>query len=110
MDTTSEELLKRLDMALKPWEKVVTCKRMFGGSCYLYHGKMSIGETKGRLVVRVVPEKMEEILKNPHVQPMDFTGKPMKEFIFVLPGGYNSEEELQYWVELGIEHAKKSLS
>lgn len=104
--TTSEEILKRLELALLPWKDHLECKRMFGGSCYLYNGKMCIGETKNRLVVRVISEKMPEILNMPFVSPMDFTGKPMKEFIFVDPGGFATEETLQFWVELGIEHAQ----
>ena len=39
------------------------------------------------------------------VKPMDFNGKPMKEFVFVSEEGYNTGEKLQYWIELGIEHA-----
>lgn len=110
MGETSEEVLKRLDKAMNPWKEHVLCKKMFGGSCYLYKGKMTIGETKQRLVVRVISDKMDAILKNPFVTPMDFTGRPMKEFVFVHPGGYETEEELQFWIELGIEHAKKSLT
>lgn len=79
---------------------------MFGGTCFLYKGKMCIGETKGRLVVRVVEKKMEDLLLSTKIIPMDFTGKPMKEFVFVQPEGYSTEEQLQQFVELGIEHAK----
>lgn len=108
--TSSEEILKRLELALLPWKDHLECKCMFGGSCYLYKGKMCIGETKNRLVVRVISEKMPVVLNMPFVNPMDFTGKPMKEFVFVNPGGYATEETLQFWVELGIEHAQNKLS
>jgi TfoX/Sxy family transcriptional regulator of competence genes len=101
-----EELLNRLIVALDPWKDHLIEKRMFGGTCFLYKGKMCIGETKGRLVVRVIHEKMEHLLSSPNVSPMDFTGKPMKEFVFVQPEGYITEEQLQQFVELGIEHAK----
>jgi hypothetical protein len=40
-----------------------------------------------------------------YVKPMDFTGKTLKEFIFVSEKGFDTEEKLQYFVELGIEHA-----
>lgn len=109
MGETSEALLKRLDKATEPWKEDIQRKKMFGGTCYLYKGKMTIGETKERLVVRVVSSKMDEVLNKPFVEVMDFTGKPMKEFVFVQPGGFETEEDLQYWIELGIEHAKKSL-
>ena len=66
---------------------------------------MCVGLTKERLMVRVIKEKMKDLLKMPNVRPMDFTGKSMKEFIFVSEKGFDTEEKLQYWVELGMEHA-----
>jgi len=105
MQNNSEEIVKRIRVAVKPWGTHITEKRMFGGHCTLYDGKMCVGETKERLMVRVISEKMDDVFKNPFVKPMNFTGKPMKEFIFVSEKGFATEEELQYWVELGIEHA-----
>jgi len=101
-----QELINRLRIALDPWKVHIEEKRMFGGMCFLYKGKMCVGETKGRLIVRVINEKMEDLLAKPTVTPMDFTGKPMKEFVFVQADGYTTEEQLQQFVELGIEHAK----
>jgi TfoX/Sxy family transcriptional regulator of competence genes len=106
MKNKSEELVKRIRVAVAPWSSHITEKKMFGGYCSLYKGKMCVGETKGRLMVRVVADKMEAVMKNPHVMPMDFTGKPLKEFIFVSEKGFDTEEKLQQWVELGIEHAR----
>ena len=106
MKEQSIDITKRLRVALQPWDQHLVEKRMFGGVCFLYKGKMSVGETKGRLVVRVISEKMYEIMASPHVSPMDFTGKPMKEFVYVSSDGIASNEELQLYVELGIEHAK----
>jgi TfoX/Sxy family transcriptional regulator of competence genes len=102
---TSHEIVKKLAVATKPWAENITQKKMFGGTCFLYKGKMCVGETKQRLMVRVVSDKMETILQIPDVKPMDFTGKAMKEFVFVSPSGFDTEEKLQNWVELGIEHA-----
>jgi TfoX/Sxy family transcriptional regulator of competence genes len=106
MEHKSEEIVRRIRVATLPWSAHVSEKKMFGGSCFLYKGKMCVGETKERLMVRIVPEKMGDVMANPHVKPMDFTGKPMKEFIFVSEKGFDTEEKLQQWVELGIEHAR----
>ncbi|MBZ0326629.1 MAG: TfoX/Sxy family protein [Altibacter sp.] len=106
MKEKSEEIVRRIRVATLPWTAHVTEKKMFGGSCFLYNGKMCVGETKERLMVRVVPEKIDELMANPHVSPMDFTGKPLKEFIFVSEEGFDTEEKLQQWIELGIEHAQ----
>ena len=82
---------------------------MFGGHAFLLHGKMTVGITGTDLMVRVISEKMDEVLAMPDVRPMDFTNRPMKEFIFVSPAAYESEVQLQQWIELGIEHAKIKL-
>ena len=34
---------------------------------------------------------------------MDFTGKPMKGFVYVDPEGFELEEELMSWVQLGLD-------
>ena len=59
-----------------------------------------IGETKERLMVSVVSEKMDDIIKNSFVKPMDFIGRPMKEFVFVSEKRYDIQEKLEQWVEL----------
>ena len=88
----------------------IVLKKMFGGLAYLYKGKMTVGIIQEELAVRVVGEKMEDVLKMPEVRPMDFTKKPMKEFIYVSPEGFRTEQQLQYWIELGLEHAKRKIN
>ena len=70
---------------------------------------MTLGAIHKNLMVRVIPSKIEIELKKEFVRPMDFTGKPMKEYVFVGLDGLKTEEELQYWIELGVEHAKSKL-
>jgi TfoX/Sxy family transcriptional regulator of competence genes len=89
---------------------LITEKKMFGGLAFLLQGRMTVGIIKDELMVRIIQEKMDGILKIPAVRPMDFTNKPMKEFIFVSPEGFRTNEQLQYWTELGIEHARRKLT
>ena len=105
----NEDLAYRIKFALEIFPETFTQKKMFGGLAYLYHGKMTIGTINSDLMVRIVAEKMESELSKKDVRPMNFTGKPMKEFIFVSENGYQTEEQLQYWIELGLEHAKNKL-
>jgi len=84
-------------------------KKMFGGVCFLYKGKMTVGVAGEKIVVRVVASKMEELMAKPFSAPMDFTGRVMKEFIFVSEEGFQSDYELEKWVDLGVEHAKTKL-
>ena len=44
---------------------------------------------------------------------MDFTGRPMRGYIFVTPEGCDKEEDLEYWIDLCLQfnpHAKASKS
>ena len=38
-------------------------------------------------------------MRRPHVRAMDFTKKPMNGFAFVGPKGFDSQGELEAWVE-----------
>lgn len=82
-------------------------KKMFGGIAFMYDSKMSVGVVKDDLMVRVVSSKMEKVLSDPAVREMDFTKRPMKEFIFVSADGYQSDRQLAEWIGLGIEHARQ---
>jgi TfoX/Sxy family transcriptional regulator of competence genes len=109
MNPNSEEILQRIRVALQPWGKDIEERRMFGGTCFLFKRKMCVGETKERLMVRIPAERMAEVTESPFVKPMDFTGKPMKEFIFVTTEGFETEEKLQEWAEMGVAHEKTKL-
>ena len=41
---------------------------------------------------------------------MDFTGRPMKGFVFVDPDGTKSKKDLEYWVNLALEYNKRAKS
>ena len=105
----NEQLAIRIREQLKLFPEEFTEKKMFGGICYLYNGKMTVGIVKEDLMVRVISNKMEEILKSDHARPMDFTKRPMKEFVYISEYGIKTEEELLHFVELGLEHAKSKL-
>ncbi|MEM9649431.1 MAG: TfoX/Sxy family protein [Bacteroidota bacterium] len=105
----SEELVSRIRVATALFPETFTEKKMFGGIAFLFQGKMTVGAINDYLMVRVVGEKMEGVLNQSAVRPMNFTGKPMKEFVFVSQAGFSNEELLQQWIELGVEHAKSKL-
>ena len=35
----------------------------------------------------------------PHVRVMDFTGRPMRGYVFVDPEGFESDTTLEFWVD-----------
>ena len=95
--TYNEKLADRVRNTLAGC-KGLTEKKMFGGISFMLNGKMCCGVVKEDLVVRVGPERYEEALAEPYVRPMDFTGRPLRGFVFVGPPGYQTNEALANWV------------
>lgn len=80
-------------------------KKMFGGLGFLLNGNMACGVYKDDLVVRVNPEKHGGLLKKSHAKVFDITGRPMKGWLLVEPGGVKTARQLSTWVREGIEFA-----
>lgn len=83
----------------------VTEKKMFGGLALLLHGNMCVGIVGSDLMVRVGPDVQDDALRRPHARPMDFTGRPMKGFVFVAAPGYEADADLRDWVARGVAFA-----
>lgn len=58
-------------------------KKMVGGLSFIVNGSMCCGVTGTALMVRVGPEARERALAQPHVRPMEFTGRPLAGFVCV---------------------------
>lgn len=99
-----EGLAQRIREVLPVDESLVE-KKMFGGVGFMLHGNMACGVNKEDLIVRVGPAGNDEALARPGARPFDFTGRPMKGWIMVGPEGYESDENLQEWLDLGVEFA-----
>ena len=82
----------------------MTEKRMFGGIAFLVKGRMSVGIVQDKLMVRVGPESYDRVLRDRHARKMDFTGKPMKGFVYVVPSGYHSDADLERWIGMGVRY------
>jgi len=79
-----EDLADRV-RAVLPHGEAVTERQMFGGLAFMLGGHMFCGVVKDALMVRFGPEGAGRALGQPHVRPMDFTGRPMKGMVFVDP-------------------------
>ena len=80
---------------------------MFGGLCFMVNDKMCLGVEQDRLMVRLDPDRYEEVMKKEGCRPMDFTGKVMKGFVFVDLDALN-KKNLEYWLDLALEFNKKA--
>jgi TfoX/Sxy family transcriptional regulator of competence genes len=83
----------------------VTERRMFGGIAFMVAGNMAVGIVGDDLMVRLDPADVERALSEPHTRPMDFTGKPAKNMVFVDAEGTASDSDLAGWVEAGADFA-----
>lgn len=76
----------------------VTERRMFGGIAFMLDGNMALGIVGESLMARVGPARHADALALPHVRPMDFTGKPMKGYVYVDPPGIEDDAALGNWI------------
>jgi TfoX/Sxy family transcriptional regulator of competence genes len=100
----SEELAARI-RELIGLRDGVSERRMFGGVAWMVHGNMAVGTLGEDLMVRLAPDDAERALAEPHVGPMEFTGRPMRGFITVAAAGVADDAALASWVDAGADHA-----
>lgn len=96
-----ETLAKRVRALLRGTDSL-TERQMFGGLAFVVNGHMCCGIVGKDFVVRTGPDEYEAALSQPHARPMDFTGRPMRGFVYVDPPGYRSTRELRAWVQRGL--------
>lgn len=92
-----DEALARRIRALLQDQPDISERKMFGGIAFMAGENMCVGVTGADVMARVGAEKHDEALTRPGVRQMDFTGRPMKGFVFVSGAGI-SEEALEGWV------------
>lgn len=83
----------------------LTEKKMFGGLAFLLYGNMFCGVIKDDLMIRVGAQRHDKAATMAHARPMDFTGRPMKGFIYVDSNGWAKDATLKRWLEMGLDHA-----
>ena len=104
----SEYLQERVQQRLTNVSKV-EIKKMMGGLIFMVNDKMCVGvdidkkTNQDRLMVRVGKLPYQELLNQKGSRVMDFTGTVMRGFLFIDPEGFDSEEDLDFWVEKALE-------
>jgi TfoX/Sxy family transcriptional regulator of competence genes len=99
-----ETLADRVGDALSP-RADLSERKMFGGIVFMVGGNMAVGVINDDLMVRLDPTDAKKALTEPHVRPMDFTGRPMKGMIYVDSSGTATDEDLAAWVDAGADFA-----
>ena len=83
-------------------------KKMMGGLTFMVNGKMCVGVLQDNLMARIDHEIYDAALQKKGAREMNFTGKPMKGFVFISPEGTEAKADLDYWIELALEFNKKA--
>ncbi len=71
----------------------------------MVNGNMACGVIGEQICVRVGAEGNDEALAMPGARPFDFTGRPMKGWVYVAPEGFATKRALQGWVKRGVDFA-----
>jgi len=104
-----EFIADRIRRALKELGAYTTELKMMGGLLFKMNEKMLCGIHIDKkygdtlLMARIGEEVYEAELEKEETLPMDFTGRPMKGYIFVTPDGIDMEDDLKYWLQLCID-------
>ncbi len=83
-------------------------KKMMGGLCFMVDGKMCCGihfdkkRQTDLLMARIGESAYDAALSKEGCLPMDFTGRPMKGYVFISPEGFDMDKDLEYWLDLCI--------
>lgn len=96
-----EKLAQRVRVLLSD-NKGYSEKKMFGGIAFLLNGRMCCGVLQDDLVARISADEYAAALGKPHVRPMDFTGRPMKGYVYVGPQALRSTRSLQAWLDRSV--------
>lgn len=107
-----EYLGERIHQILKSKNVDFYDRKMMGGLVFMVNGKMCCGihidkKFGDSLLMAKIGTAQYELEINKEVcLPMDFTGRPMKGYIFIVPKGFDMD--LEYWVDLALCFNKKS--
>jgi TfoX/Sxy family transcriptional regulator of competence genes len=99
-----EALAARIEQQLAGRDGI-SQRKMFGGVCYMLHGNMAVGVTGDELMLRLGEAGVNAALTEPHTRPMDFTGRVLKNMVYVAPAGCSTDKQLAKWIERALEFA-----
>jgi hypothetical protein len=101
-----EGLAERIRQALAR-RKNIEEKKMFGCICFFINGNALVGVWKARLIARIGPDEGEAALREPHVRAFDITGRPMRKWVAVEPGGVEDDDQLRDWIKRAVKFVGK---
>lgn len=104
-----EFLADRIRRIIKEKNVVFSEMNMMGGLCFKVDEKMLCGIHIDKkygdslLMARIGEEAYDHEITKEACLPMDFTGRPMKGYVFVTPDGFDLDNDLSYWIDLCLK-------
>ena len=103
-----EHLADRISIQLEQKKAEFYAKKMFGGITYMVDEKMCVGIVGQSLMLRIDPDDEAAIRKVEGVRDMNFTGRPMKGYLYVDPDAIDDEGDLSYFIDKALEFNPKA--
>lgn len=97
-----EALAERVRTILDAERDDVTERKMFGGIAFMVGGHMCVGVIGEDLMARLGEEGADAALDESHTRPMDFTGRPMRNMVYVEPAGTATDDALRAWIRRAL--------
>jgi len=100
---------ERITAVLKTRTPNFYSKNMMGGLLFMVDDKMFCGIHHDKkygghlLMARIGEEAYNAHIDREECLPMDFTGRPMKGYIYITPQGFDLDEDLEYWLDLCLQ-------
>ena len=102
----NEKIADRVREIISATHNITEEKKMFGGLCFMVNDKMCVGVESERMMVRLDPSVYDEVMEKEGCQPMDFTGRIMKGYVFVDADVLKTKKQLDYWIQLALDYNK----
>lgn len=98
----SEYLADRVSQFFTEKNIPFQAKKMFGGLCFMVDEKMCVGVNTDEIMARINPNIYQESLLKKGCREMNFTGKPMKGYVFLTDEAIDLDANLYNWLQLAL--------
>ena len=109
-----EYLGERIHRIIKSKKVSFFEKKMMGGLVFMVNEKMCCGIHIDKkygdslLMAKIGEEAYARAIEKDVCLPMDFTGRPMKGFIYITPKGFDMDNDLEYWIDIALDFNNKN--
>lgn len=103
-------LADRIKLILKEKNIFFEEKKMMGGLALMVNGKMCVGVIQNNMMARIDPEIYESSISKRGCRPMDFTGRPMRGWVYLEAEAIDLEDDLSYWIQKALDFNPKAKS